>query len=242
MNITSQTRVGDIVRENFNAASVLTRMKIDYCCGGNRTLVTACDEVGADIGIVIRKLDQAMIVRDHDTAQVQSMPPNELCDYIIKRHHMYVRDKIPVLTVSIDKLCNVHGRNHPELFKVKDLFLTAASNLVKHMQKEEMILFPYIKHMSFCGKQNTQLKTPSFGTVANPIHMMVSEHENEGDRFRQLNEITNGYSLPEDACNTFIFTYHLLSEFEEDLHRHIHLENNILFPEAKEMEARLLKK
>ena len=120
MNITSQTRVGDIVRENFNAASVLTRMKIDYCCGGNRTLVTACDEVGADIGNVIRKLDQAMIVRDFDTGHVQSMPPDELCDYIIKRHHMYVRDKIPVLTVSIDKLCNVHGKSHPELFKVKD--------------------------------------------------------------------------------------------------------------------------
>ncbi len=241
MNITSQTRVGDIVRENFNAASILTRMKIDYCCGGNRTLSSACMEAGADVDKVLWKINQVMTVRDHKTAQVQTMPPDELCEYIVKQHHSYVRDKIPVLTAGLDKLCNVHGNVHPELFKIKDLFWIAASNLIQHMQKEEMILFPYIKHMSFCGRHNTKLKSPSFGTIVNPIQMMVTEHESEGERFRQINDISGSYTLPDDACNTFRVTYHMLENFEEDLHVHIHLENNILFPEAREMEHRLLK-
>ncbi len=242
MNITSETRVGDIVRENFNAASVLTRMKIDYCCGGNRTLATACQTAGADMDKVLRKLDQVMKTRDHETGHVQSMPPDALCDYIVKRHHGYVREKIPVLSLSIEKLWNVHGKEHPILVRVKELFQVASSDLVQHMQKEEMILFPYIKHMAFCGRNNVTLKAPSFGSVVNPLQVMVTEHETEGSLFGELNEITGGYSLPEGACDTFRVTYKMLREFEEDLHHHIHLENNILFPEAKEMETMLLRK
>ncbi len=147
-------------------------MKIDYCCGGNRTLDSACSEAGADIVKVLRKLDQVMTVKDRDTGHVQRMPPDELCEYIIKTHHNYVRDRIPVMTVSIDKLCNVHGKKHAELFEVKEFFRTASANLMEHMQKEELILFPYIRHMAFCGRQNTVLKSPAFGSVINPIQMM----------------------------------------------------------------------
>jgi regulator of cell morphogenesis and NO signaling len=242
MNITSHTRVGDIVRENFNAASVLTRMKIDYCCGGNRTLEAACTESGADLEKVIWRLDRALKIQDHQTGYVQSMPPDQLCDHIIRQHHGYVRNKIPVLTAGIEKLCNVHGQEHPELFRVKELFWVGTSNLIQHMQKEEMILFPYIKHMIFCGKTHSPLNPPAFGSIVNPLQMLISEHEGEGERFRTISEITGSYSVPPDGCETFRITYGLMAEFEEDLHKHIHLENNVLFPEALEMEHKLLGK
>ena len=242
MILTPQTPVGDIVRENVNAAIVLTWMHIDYCCHGNQTLSEACMRAGADIDKVMLKLEHAFTLENHERANVQKKPPDELCDYIIRQHHHYIREHIPVLTTNIEKLCNVHGHIHPELLSIRELFHATSYDLVQHMQEEEMILFSYIKHMAVCSKNGEVLHTPAFGTVVNPIRLIVAEHRDEAGGFQEINKITGHYAIPGDACDTFMVTYKMLDEFEQDLHWHFHLENNVLFPQAREMESRLLRK
>ena len=148
--------------------------------------------------------------------------------------------KTPELIAFLNKLCQVHGTNHPELFQVQEMFSASAGELAKHMKKEELILFPYVRQMISYKQKNEKLNTPHFGTVSNPIQMMMNEHSTEGDRFRLIEEITSNYTVPSDGCTTYKVTYSMLKEFQDDLHLHIHLENNILFPKAILMEAELL--
>jgi len=147
-----------------------------------------------------------------------------------------VEDKIPVLKQYLNKLCQVHGGHHPELFEITDHFNQSAGELVKHMKKEELILFPFVRKMVKEQSGEKKIKQPFFETVKNPVKEMMNEHENEGDRFRLIAELSNNYTAPEDGCSTYRVTYAMLQEFEQDLHVHIHLENNILFPKAIELE------
>jgi regulator of cell morphogenesis and NO signaling len=162
-----------------------------------------------------------------------------LTDYIEKKHHRYVEAQIPVLNQYLAKLCRVHGDRHPELYKIKEHFIQSAGELTMHMKKEELVLFPFIRKMVRAKHQNTPLDLPHFGTVQNPIQTMMKEHDNEGERFRQIAALSRGYAPPADACNTYRVTFSLLQEFEKDLHLHIHLENNILFPKAQALETEL---
>ena len=136
----------------------------------------------------------------------------------------------------MEKLCKVHGERHPELFDINVLFNIGAGALAQHMKKEELILFPYVKKLCQAIKENSSIEQPHFGTIENPIAMMMDEHENEGERYSKISQLTNNYTPPEDACNTYKVAFLMLQEFEQDLHKHIHLENNILFPKAKEIE------
>jgi regulator of cell morphogenesis and NO signaling len=147
---------------------------------------------------------------------------------------------IPVISLHSDKVASVHGKNHPETLRIADLFLAVREELEMHMMKEERILFPQIKQIVLNQKENSQYFPPAFGTIQNPIRMMEYEHTSAGDALYQIRELSNNYTHPDDACNTFKALYSELKEFEEDLHKHIHLENNILFPKSITLEAELL--
>mgnify|MGYP000915336551 CR=1 FL=1 len=162
---------------------------------------------------------------------------NRLIDYILTKHHAYVRTHIPVINEFLEKLCRVHGGNHPELFEVSELFQQGSANLLEHMMKEENILFPLMRQLESV-QQDEHIPTGNISVQA-PIRMMEKEHAAEGDRFARIAEITEGYTVPADGCTTYKVTFSMLKDFEMDLHKHIHLENNILFPKAIEMEYEL---
>lgn len=239
MNISLNTRVGEVVKLNFKTAPLFQSNNIDYCCGGSKTIAEACNEAGIESEQLIKQLENIAGQFDPDTEYINSLELDELCEYIVKRHHAYVRSNIPFLQESIEKICQVHGTNHPELFEIRKLFNESAGQLTMHMQKEEIMLFPYIQKMVKEQTENALISRPTYGTVSIPIGVMITEHEAEGERFDKIAELTENYSIPEDACTTYEVTINHLRDFENDLHRHIHLENNILFPKAIELESEL---
>lgn len=236
MKITSDTPVGEIVKTNFKAATTFQANKIDYCCGGNQSVSEACAKAGVEMESLIDQLEHVLRESDPDAEYIDNLDLGVLADYIVTRHHSYVQKNIPFLKQNLDKIAEVHGANHPELVEVGDEFYQSAGELTMHMQKEELLLFPYVKQMEQAKKENKDLPSPSFGTVANPISAMMAEHENEGERYERISKLTNHYQIPEDGCTTYEVTLKQLADFEKDLHRHIHLENNILFPKAKILE------
>ncbi len=236
MKISSGTQVGEVVKMNFRTASFFQSHHIDFCCGGYQSIEDACNKAGINTDDTIKQLEMVLKQQDSDTLYISSLQLDELSDYIVKKHHAYVRKNIPVILQNLDKICLKHGDHHPELREINDLFNTAAGNLTMHMQKEEMILFPHIKRLAEAKRGQSEYRQPPFGTVSNPIEMMISEHQQEGDRFDMISKLSDNYIIPADACMTYEVTMNQLKEFEEDLHRHIHLENNILFPEAVKFE------
>lgn len=240
MNALEEKTIGQIVAEDYRSAEVFAKFGIDFCCKGNRDIGTACSEKNLNPDELRAALDAALQLRASETTNYQSWPLDLLADYIEKKHHRYVEEKAPALKQYLNKINKVHGANHPELQEVYDLFVASTGELAVHMKKEELILFPYVRKMVQTQKSGESLKSPHFGTVKNPIQSMMSDHENEGERFRRIEELTDGYTPPEDACGTYKVSFALLKEFQDDLHLHIHLENNILFPKAEKLETSLL--
>lgn len=241
MAITDHSRVGEIVAQDYRAATVFQSFDIDFCCKGNRTLKEACETKHIDVQQMLSDLERVMHHETDSTPDFQSWPLDLLTDYIEKTHHRYVVKQIPILQQYLSKVCNVHGKNHPELHEIAAEFYAAATELTHHMQKEEMILFPYIRKLVQIRMHMQPLTRPPFGSVIHPITMMMQEHDVEGDRFRKIETLSKKYTPPEDACNTYKVTYATLKDFEADLHRHIHLENNILFPAAIALEEGMAK-
>ena len=235
----TQKEIGQFVADDFRTAAIFSKYKIDFCCNGNRTVEEACDKKGIDSNLLMNEINQVLNSKTGETIDYKSWPLDLLAEYIEKKHHRYVEEKIPVLRQFLDKLCKVHGERHPELFKINELFTASAGELASHMKKEELILFPFVKRMVKAKLENEAILSPQFGTVENPIAMMMHEHDTEGKRFREIAELTNNYNPPIDACNTYKVTFAMLDEFEKDLHLHIHLENNILFPKAIKLEQQL---
>lgn len=229
----AHTKVGKIVAANYKTSAVFTSHDIDFCCGGGITLEEACKNKNQDLSKVIQELEETF--KTKDVHHWQEMDLDQLIDMIIEVHHGYVLATIPALQLYLEKLCRVHGSRHPELFAIRDLFEEGAAALRNHMNKEEMVLFPYIKAMVQSKQNGFPLSKPHFQDINNPIQMMESEHEDEGERYRKIAQLTDNYTCPPDGCQTYRVTYALLNEFEEDLHKHIHLENNILFPKSQEL-------
>lgn len=232
MNEIAEKKVGSIVAENFRTAKIFTDYGIDFCCKGGIKLSDACEKKGVNVEEISALLEQ--IVKQKDETHYQDFGMTDLVDHIVGVHHKYVETTIPALKFYLDKIAKVHGDNHPELLVIRDEFFNTADALTAHMKKEEFILFPYIKAMEAARIGNFPLSPAHFGDIENPIAMMEEEHETEGDRFRKISELSNNYTPPADACQTYKVAFAMLQEFENDLHTHIHLENNILFPEAKE--------
>lgn len=238
MEIDNNTKVGEVVRLNFKTAQLFEKYGIDFCCGGDTALSEACNNSNADIDELITEITTQLKVNDAETRYIEQLDLGLLCDYIIARHHSYVSDNIPFLKQKLQKLCDVHGSNHPELFEINELFGTMADNLVAHMEKEEGIVFPGIHSMVKQAKEGS-VNSDENVEVRNVIAELEEEHQGEGERLGKINALSNGYTLPPDGCNTFQVTYQTLQEFEQDLHRHIHLENNILFKKAVQLEQEL---
>lgn len=233
MNITEQTIVGELVAKDYRTASVFKKQGIDFCCAGNRTIAEACAKKSIDPALVIETLEEIINKTNNPVADYNTWPLDLLADYVEKKHHRYVEEKIVEIVPFLNKVASVHGDRHPELLEVQQLFRGCVEELTSHMQKEEQILFPFVRQLA-TGKS---VQAP-FGSVQNPINMMMHEHTAEGERFRRIVELTDNYTPPADACNTYKVTFALLQEFEEDLHLHIHLENNIMFPRTIALEAK----
>lgn len=239
MNNTMEKTIGQMVAEDYRTAEVFKNYKIDFCCKGNRSLQEVAEKKNLDVDVLLGEIDEVQRQNNNENTDFKSWPLDLLADYIEKKHHRYVEAGIPVLKQYLDKLCRVHGARHPELLEITEHFNTSAGELTMHMKKEELVLFPWVRKMVKSAQQNENPGVPHFGTVRNPIQMMMQEHDNEGERFREIAALSNNYNPPTDACNTYRVAFSLLHEFEEDLHRHIHLENNILFPKAEVLEKQL---
>lgn len=236
MNLQEITTIGDFVAQDYRTAAIFTKYGIDFCCKGQRTIDEVCTKKNINEANLLNELNAVLATKNDSGIDFNSWPLDLLIDYIEKTHHRFVEEKTPVILQFLDKLCSVHGSNHPELFEINKLFKGSAGELAPHMKKEELVLFPFVKKMINATKTHGAIGKPHFGTVKNPIAAMINEHDNEGERFRTIALLTNNYTPPEDACNTYKVTYSMLEEFEQDLHKHIHLESNILFPKAKALE------
>ena len=238
MNLMTSTTIGEYVAQDFRTAALFSKYHIDFCCKGNKTLEEVCNAKKLDIHKIETEIDAILSTTTGAEIDFKSFSPTLLIDYILETHHVYVEEKVPVLFLYLDKLCKVHGEKHPELFEINNLFKISGGELLNHLKKEEIILFPFIKQMTNALKNNETIEQPQFGAVENPIAMLKHDHEMEGDLFAKISVLTNDYTPPIDACETYRVTFAMLKEFEQDLHKHIHLENNILFHKAKELEER----
>ncbi|MGB1318839.1 MAG: iron-sulfur cluster repair di-iron protein [Flavobacteriales bacterium] len=237
MEALAEQTIGEMVADNYRTAPVFKKYGIDFCCKGGRTLEDACASKGIDPQPLIADLEAATKVTDDSAVDYTTWKLDRLANHIEDTHHTYVEAAIEQIKPFLDKVAKVHGDGHPYLIEIRNMFFEAAGNLAQHMKKEELILFPFIKKMQLAKDAGEPMPTPQFGTVGNPIAMMKTEHEDEGERFEKMSELSDGFNPPEYACNTWRVSYSLLKEFQDDLHKHIHLENNILFPKALEMEA-----
>lgn len=231
--------IGDLVSKDFRKAEVFKKFGIDYCCGGKKTLTEACREKGLDVFHVEKELKAAEETPSAPWQDYNSWDLGFLVDYILNTHHKYVVQAIPVIYEYTKKVAQVHGEGHPETNEIAKDFQIVANELTSHMAKEENMLFPYIKQLAEAKKNNTSMDPSPFGTIANPIKMMEMEHEDVGNVMEKINVLSSKYTPPVDACTTFRLAYAKLKEFEDDLHQHIHLESNILFPKAIALEKEL---
>ncbi|AHM62711.1 hemerythrin HHE cation binding domain-containing protein [Flammeovirgaceae bacterium 311] len=232
--------LGEIAAKDIRKAQIFRKYGLDFCCGGKKTVKEACAEKGLDV----TKIEQELKQTDRNVVAARPLPYNEwdpafLADYIVNTHHTYVRQMLPDISAYALKVARVHGGHHPELIQINGLVESIKQELEGHLPKEENILFPYIKKLVQAKNSNQPLEKPHFGTVENPVKMMEMEHENAGHALEKIRELSNNYSLPEDACGSYRLLFKMLEEFESDLHIHIHLENNILFPKALEIEKQL---
>lgn len=229
------TAVRDFVLERPEAARVFEALGIDYCCGGGQTLAQACRAANRspeEVSAALWKLDSVPSERDWRNA-----PLAELAQHIVDRHHSFTRAELARLTGLISKVISAHGANHPELARLQSIFDGLSEELTMHMMKEERVLFPYIAEMEEAARVKRRPPAPMFGTVQNPVAAMMMEHESSGQALEKMREITKDYAVPPDGCASYQALYQALPAFTEDLHQHIHLENNILFPRSVELES-----
>lgn len=239
MTLNTSTTVRELAVCEPGATRVFEKLKIDYCCGGARTLEDACAVAGLKSEDVQQLLEEARQSQatNGETIDFQRASLTELVTYILDKHHVFTKNELERLDALIEKVCSVHGLNHPELSRVKSLFKSLCEDLKPHMFKEEQVLFPYIIRLEEAASRQQKPMPPPFGTVRNPVRMMMLEHDTAGDLLRALREVSSGYDAPADGCISYQTLYQALEAFEQDLHQHIHLENNILFPRAVEMES-----
>jgi regulator of cell morphogenesis and NO signaling len=231
--------IGQMVAIDYRNAQVFKKYGIDFCCGGNKTLKGECERKGLNYGNIISEMKQ------NATTFNQQLPYNEweldfLIDFIINIHHSFIRRTLPDIISFSVKVLKVHGNNHSELYEINLLTNKLSIELYEHMKKEETILFPYIKEMIKSGKQDKLQSISRIEDIRKPIDVMEFEHEQAGSILHRIRQLCNNYLPPVDACTTYKILYQMLESFEKDLHQHIHLENNILFPKALRLREALM--
>lgn len=233
MNATPDSTVGEVVRSDFRAAAVFQSYGIDFCCGGGRTVAEACLARQLPAADVLSRITEACRTPDASVPRFADWDTDTLISYIVERHHEYVRRVLPAISTHAQKIASVHGGNHPELHEAARIFSGVDEEMTMHMMKEEKILFPCIAAAAAAISRGETPPPAPFGSIENPIRMMEAEHDSTGDAMAQIRALTNGYTPPADACTTYRVCLQELEAFELDLHQHVHLENNILFPRAR---------
>lgn len=222
-----QRSIGELVAETPGLSRIFQRHSIDFCCQGGRTLAEACAIKNLDPERIVAELEAALAGPVEEVENPAELPLSELADYIVARHHKYLRDELPRLHAMSTRVAHVHGGHTPTLVEVHEVFTGLLEELSDHMEKEERVLFPEIHRMA----RGERAAMPLDG----PIHCMVHEHESAGQALERLRELTNDHTPPPEACNTYRALFSGLRDLEEDLHRHIHLENHVLFPAASRL-------
>lgn len=234
------TTVRDIALKMPQTTRVFEEYKIDYCCGGRRPLSEACEIAGANTDEVLSKLNAMLETHESPEDSLETGTLSALITHILDTHHVYTRDELRNLEPLMEKVVRVHGDTHAGLKELGAAFVELKLDLLPHMEKEEVMLFPYIERLD---RNRTAgiggVIFAPFGTVKNPIRVMMNEHDVAGDILKRMRQLANDYTPPEDACPSYTALLHRLEELERDLHRHIHLENNVLFPRAVELEDAL---
>ncbi|ASB48614.1 iron-sulfur cluster repair di-iron protein [Alkalitalea saponilacus] len=239
MTILNQT-IGKLVAKNYKTADVFLKNGIDFCCGGNISIEEAAKKNNINTNKLVSELETAMISRDVESDLINRLNPAELIDHIIEHHHTFVRENLETIPPYLAKLADVHGANHHELIEIEHLFGEAITAFKQHLKDEEEILFPYVKELAVALDTGILPEKKNFKSIEDVIENMHDEHDGEGERFRTISKLTNNYTLPPEGCNTYRVGLEKLKAFEKDLHRHVHLENNILFPKALELEKKLI--
>jgi regulator of cell morphogenesis and NO signaling len=228
--------VREIALQMPQTTRVFEEFKIDYCCGGRRPLAEACEKVGPDTDAVMTKLNDLFAAGAAAADWIGNATLPELMDHIVDKHHVFTKNELENLEPLTDKVVRVHGEIHPEIAEMKAVFEELSAELFPHMMKEETVLFPYVDRLARNKASGILSPMAPFGSVAHPVRMMMLEHEGAGDLLSKLRRLSGDYTPPPDACPSFSGLYSRLAELERDLHEHIHLENNVLFPKAIEME------
>lgn len=218
--------IGDIVTNDFRAAALLKKAGLDFCCGGKKSLAEACAEKNLSVDSLVTEIQELETLPADRTHNFREWAPSFLADYIINTHHQYVLKTLPDLVFYTAKIAEVHGDRHSELREVAVLFAKINEELLQHLRNEEQVLFPALKRVQESGSADDK------AVIVSEVSRMTGEHEFAGGAMDRINEMTRGYLVPGDACNTYAVTMKLLGEFEDDLHIHVHLENNILYPAA----------
>jgi len=227
--------VGEIVAEDYRTAEVFQRYGIDFCCGGDKAVSTACAEKDVDVETVASEL--AEIGNSNGPVEnYTEWAPDFLADYIVNQHHTYAKRVIPQITQFANKVARVHGDRHPETREIAEVWHELSGEMVRHMQREELMLFPYIKQLVQAGEASDEVPSPVFGSVPELLEELEGDHEHTGDGLAKMEELSNGYTPPQDACNTYRALYASLQEFDARTKEHVHLENNLLFPRTITME------
>lgn len=238
MTTLQERTVADVVTENIKAAHIFKKHGIDFCCGGGISIAKACEKAKVDPDVLISELVNLENAPDR-ASDYNSWKLDFLADHIINVHHHYVEESSPLLLQYAKRVNHVHGHHYTELAEIESLVTKVVQAMASHQKKEELILFPFIKKLVKAEREGTEVPPIHFGSVENPIHMMEEEHEEAGEILRRISELSDNYTPPQGACNTYRAFYAKLDEFEQDLHHHIHLENNILFPKSLNLEKKL---
>jgi regulator of cell morphogenesis and NO signaling len=239
--IDKETTVGEIAAKWPVVREAMERLGIDYCCGGKHTLAEAAAEKGVDLERVMAAINEAVEQggsaedqRDWTTAGL-----TELADYIEARHHTFMKEQLPRISTLLMKVKRAHGERHGTmLVELDDVFVGLREEIESHLMKEEQVLFPYIRQIESAVAAGQEMPRMHCGSIANPINQMEHEHEEAGKALAQMRILTGNYTPPPDACPTFCTLYEALEAMERDLHEHIHLENSVLFPKARDLELR----
>jgi regulator of cell morphogenesis and NO signaling len=222
--------LAQIVKENYQTASVFEKYNLDFCCKGKRSLKQACDENNLPTELIVEEVDNLLNHEPQQQIDFDKLSLSELIDYIVSTHHAYTKRELPQILAYLQKVSSKHGDRNPELYLIFESFSELKDEMELHMKKEELILFPKIKELEIGLKQSAPIMN-----IQAPITVMEDEHDHAGRCLAQIRQLSNNYNPPSDACTTYRLSFAALQAFEKDLHQHVHLENNILFPKAIEM-------
>jgi regulator of cell morphogenesis and NO signaling len=224
--------IGEIVAEDYRTAKVFEAYGIDFCCGGNVALPTTCREKEINLASLTQELETVKSEPVERSQNFSAWELSFLTDYIVNVHHGYLKENIDKISSYVQKIADVHGSNHPEVIEIALIFSKIVADLMPHLKDEEEAFFPALKRVDSNKKTGTTPAAKDIAIIKESLKKLTAEHEEIGDAIHKIRHLAGGYAIPNNVCNTFVVTYRKLKEFEDDLHKHVHLENNILFPKA----------